>query len=105
MTPVNSWRKQWMFWLALALLALPLLACSLPSAIERSVRAEENTPTPVGVPPTPGTVSTIPTVQLAPDAGEPGASVTVSGQNWQPSGTVLLRFENPNTGEGQQAVF
>ena len=86
--------------LAGMVLLLASLACSLPTALGRQVQAGENSPTPATT-----ASGTRPSVQLAPAQGPAGSQVTVMGQRWQPDGTVLLRLENPATGEGQQSIY
>ena len=83
-------RWRWAVWAGLLLALLSLTGCSNL----RDIWGRRATPT---VQPT---ATAVPLILVEPDAGAPGAVITLRGERWRPGDTIFIRLQNPLADQG-----
>ncbi|MGB2775155.1 MAG: PA14 domain-containing protein, partial [Anaerolineae bacterium] len=88
--PVARRSQRWALWASLLLALLSLTGCSNL----RDIWGRRATPT---VQPT---ATAVPLILVEPDAGAPGAVITLRGERWRPGDTIFIRLQNPLADQG-----
>lgn len=88
--PVACRSRRWALWASLLLALLSLTGCSNL----RDIWGRRATPT---VQPT---ATAVPLILVEPDAGAPGAVITLRGERWRPGDTIFIRLQNPLADQG-----
>ncbi|MFZ1466620.1 MAG: hypothetical protein WAV60_21470, partial [Anaerolineae bacterium] len=88
--PVARRNRRWALWASLLLALLSLTGCSNL----RDIWGRRATPT---VQPT---ATAVPLILVEPDAGAPGAVITLRGERWRPGDTIFIRLQNPLADQG-----